>query len=769
MDVAVVVVTLLAPALGGSTESWARAVITMLAGALVLVSPPDHRLPLRLNFIFAALLILSLVPLLPAHWLPALPWRSQLLGEFGLLLSRTWSLQPWLTVEGALLLFVGLVWAGFLLTRRWHLRRRQLVEIYCGGVFLLNAAALALYFTGEQFPLWRIEAGNFGFFPHRNQTANFLALGGIMTLALALECFRKKRKSAAVWAGSFLLIGVALMVNYSRAGILIYFLGSLVWIVWASRFAHGNIGLGLGLASLFFFLTLFVLFGGETLQRFRPKQDTHLSPVLDFRILLQQDALALVPAASWHGFGLGSFEPIFARQRVLSTSEIRAHHPDSDWLWLGLEMGVLAPLLVFAAVVILLRQCWPFGSGSERRLRSAATLCVALFVAHGYVDVSAHRVGTLWPAIFLLGLARNHAFDPRLTIRKMWAFRALGLGLATLGLIWLAASFGKLSVPTTGALAWHKSRITSATQRGQYGDAIHHATQGLRIAPLDWQLYFSRAAAGVMDSPDDPLAIRDFARARHLEPSAAALPLDEGLTWLGRNAAQTEAAWAEALRRSPRNATGLYDQMLLAAWRRPEIRDPLWRLTGSDARLKLMFFRIAERPEFTEKLGDLLASDPSLRIFTPGQLRELFLIWAAKGDRTSLERHLEASPKWLDVGGDWLAEFEAGQRKFQRACEIARRQWPAPALPPLTVTRSLAQLEREFQLRPQDIPAGIALYAGQIKAQQPEAALTTLRQLLGLPKCPAYVGYLEAELLAKLGRWEEAWTAWKRYASLREK
>jgi hypothetical protein len=769
LDVAVVLVTLLAPALGGATAPWARALITALAGALILLSPPDHRLPLRLNLVFAALMLLALVPLLPAPWLPALPWRSQLLGEFELPLAPTASLQPWLTLEGALLLGVGLVWAGFLLTRRWHLRRRQLAEIYCGGVLLLNAAALALYFTGAHLPLWRIEAGNFGFFPHRNQTANFLALGGIMTLALALECFRKRRRSAAVWAVSFLLIGVGLMINYSRAGILIYFLGSLVWVVWATRFAHGHVGLGLGLAGLFFFLTLFVLFGGETLQRFRPKEDTHLSPVLDFRLLVQRDALALVPAASWHGLGLGNFEPVFARHRVLSASEIRAHHPDSDWLWLGLEMGVFAPLLVFAAAALLLRQCWPFGAGSERRLRSAATLCVALFVAHGFVDVSAHRVGTLWPAIFLLGLARNHAFDPRLTVRKIWAFRALGLGMVILGLVWLAASFGGWPLPTAGALAHHQSRIAGALERRQYAEAGRRATQALRIAPLDWQLYFQRAAAGALNSPADPLAARDFARARHLEPLASAVPMEEGKIWLGRDPARAEAAWAEALRRSPRSATGRFEEMLLAAWHRPEMRDPLWRLTGADARLKLMFFRIAERPEFAEKLGELLASDPALRGFTAAHLRELFLIWAVKGDRAALERHLEANPKWLEVGGDWLAEFEAGQRNFQRAWEIARRHSPAPALPPLVVTRSLGQLEREFQLRPHDIPAGIALYAAQIKADQAEAALGTLRQLLGLAKCPPYVGYLEAELLGRLGRWEEAWMAWKRYAALREK
>jgi hypothetical protein len=66
---------LLAPALGGSTELWAQALVVLGCALVMLVAPPGTRLPRPLRFIFAALLLLACAGFLPATWFAIPPWR----------------------------------------------------------------------------------------------------------------------------------------------------------------------------------------------------------------------------------------------------------------------------------------------------------------------------------------------------------------------------------------------------------------------------------------------------------------------------------------------------------------------------------------------------------------------------------------------------------------------------------------------------------------------------------------------------------------------
>ncbi len=768
LDFLIVGLTLLAPTLGGATKLWTQALLILGAAVLVLLAPPEHPLRWWVNFLLAGLLLLAFVPLLPASWFAPFAWRDQLRQQFQINPAGTLSLQPWLTLEKAGLLLGGLVWASFLLTRRWTISRLALLELYAGGVLFLTAAALIVHFSGFQSSLWEIEAGNFGFFPHRNQTANLLALGSIICLALAWEQYRQKGRRVIFWTAAFVLIGVALVVNYSRAGILLYFFGSLLWLAWVSRFSRNYFGLGLGVAGLFFLLALFISFGGQTWERFRPEKADQGSPELDFRVLLQKDALALARPASWHGLGLGNFEPAFAQHRVRSLIENRARHPDSDWLWLWIEMGWTALLLALGAVVLLLRDCWPFAPGTDRRLRAAATLCVILFILHGFVDVSAHRMGTLWPAIFLLSQARNPAAHPD---SKRWcvrAFRALAVVLAILSLGWLASPADRVALPTSGWVASLKARINQASEQKNFAAVIDLATQALAVAPLDYQLYFNRAAAWALDVPDGPGAPVDFQRAGHLEPNSSAVPFQEGILWLGSDPERTLAAWQEALRRAGKNAADLYQLMLLHTAGFPQVRAGLWTLTGSNVRLKLMFLQSVTGDAFTRSVEDWFETDRRLRAASPAQLKELFALWAAKGDRAELEKKLLAHPDWMEEGAVWLAEFEADRKNFKGAYEMARRYRARPKLPPMSQPlgqqKSLAKLQKEFQSRPRDFSAGLALFATHMNLQDYDGGLATLQQLTKLPQCPKYFFYLEAELLAQKQQWEEAWLAWKKFA-----
>jgi hypothetical protein len=66
---AIVGLTLLAPALGGSTTLWAQAAISLATALLFILSPPRRSLGFAFNTIFLVIGAIALVAL-PALWFP---------------------------------------------------------------------------------------------------------------------------------------------------------------------------------------------------------------------------------------------------------------------------------------------------------------------------------------------------------------------------------------------------------------------------------------------------------------------------------------------------------------------------------------------------------------------------------------------------------------------------------------------------------------------------------------------------------------------------
>src|SRR5947208_2318312 len=113
------VITILAPALGGSTTLWAQAVISLSTGVLFILSPPKRSPGLLLNAVFIAIGVIALIGFWPAHWFAFPEWRTVLL-KFGVHLPDTWSPQPWLTLESGCLLWLGLAWTYYLFAYQWN-------------------------------------------------------------------------------------------------------------------------------------------------------------------------------------------------------------------------------------------------------------------------------------------------------------------------------------------------------------------------------------------------------------------------------------------------------------------------------------------------------------------------------------------------------------------------------------------------------------------------------------------------------------------------
>ena len=767
---ALTVLALIGPIFGVATQVWGQALLLLGLGVLLIVSPPRRSPGAAWCAIFLAILAIAFTAFLPARWFGIPEWRKTLVEDYRVELPGTLSPQPWLSLHAAILLFAGIVFALYLTTRLWSSHsRRQAARWYTGGIALLAVLALASLSAGWHVPIWPKVLNSltgFGIFPNRNQTGNLFALAGIMATALAFDGFAKGRKSALVWSAAVLVLGAAIVQTYSRAGVLLFFGGIAAYGLLSFSLSSSAKGGSLTIAGFALLLTGFFVFGGGSFERFQ-KLTRDSAP--DFRVVVQKDALHLVGAAPWLGQGLGNFEPVFAMARAASADQNRALHPESDWLWIAVEMGWPAAVLLAAAFALWIRQCLPLASGTDRTMRTAAMVCGVAFAVHSFVDVSGHRPGTVWPALFLAGLAMHPS---RELIRVRWVapvFRTLGVILAVISGWWLASVFSERvgrTAPTMATEMMLENRTVEQNLQSRHAEAVVSANGALRISPLNADLYYQRGIARVVEAFSIWGTAKDFATARFLEPHWAELCLAQGKAWT--EAGQPEFAyevWVEALRRAGKNGPDYYYKMLAWSRGRPASSVTLARLSHNDPNYFLVYLEQADRLEVGLQIDQLVQAEPDLKSFSSGQRRTLFSIWFRYGDHRLLLSKLLANPEWKKEGWRWLAVLYAEGKRFQDACELMRDSMPRPVMPKILGSKPLAELERMFRARPDDIDIGLQLHTAQLSVGKRQEALETLRILQALPNHPIYLSFIEAGQFEESEDWENAWKAWLQFGA----
>ena len=765
----ILVLTFLALALGGTTQLWEQGFFALLAAGILIIFALPRSLGLLPNLLFPALLLLALAAFLPAGW-ASLPWRDHLITDLHLNLSGTRTPQPWMTAQACCLLFVGLVWAYFVLSQRWHSEMRlQAARLLIGGVALLATLAIAAFVFNFHVPDWNQEE-NRGWFPNRNQTADVLAVCGVVNYAMVFDCLRRKSSLFYLWLGTLGIIAAALVISYSRAGILMFFGGIFLWHLWpvsGAKKGSSTKWLVLGFALFFLLLTLFFLFGGDTLQRFEGPalgaRDTQ------FRWAIQKDALHFSLRSPWLGVGLGNFEALFASARQASVNADRAVHPESDWLWAAGELGWLAPLMFLVGIVWWLQRCLPFRAMSGESLRRALTVAGILFILHGFVDVSAHRLGSLCVGLLIFSLSMPApARVPPWRLGSI-LFRGMGIILLIIAGWWLASSAGLPVPPTTADLDRAEKQVDQAVVKGQMQPMEDQASAGITIAPLNWHLYFQRAYAEVFQPGKTSRAGADFMVARLLESKWVKPCFDEGSTWLA--AGQPDLcmdAWQEALRRAtPTEKPDLYKEMLALARNNEMVHDDLLQLAAGNIKFQLIFLDFASTDETNNMVADILKADPDLHSLDQQDRETLFTAWWNQGDRDALINNLRSHSDWLNAGWFFLAQASANGKDFQEAWTVVAKYAPPPLVPNVPSTRPVAELEQSFYDQNENLAAGILLYFAQTKQDQIDDAIATLRAMEKNKDCPKYVYYLEAELWAGKQQWELAWNAWMNYRTNR--
>ena len=760
---AAVAVPLIAVFLGGATEKWAEGIALVLIGLLVFAKPPRSSFGPILDSLALLLLLSASVAFLPARWFFEPAWRAALMNDFSVALPTTLSPQPWVSLQCLVSLLGAIVWLYYLSGARTEPRdMRTQLRLFSAGVIALALLFIALHAAHIAPRFWHNER-TFGPFPNRNQTADFLALGGIVVLACASDDIRNRSYRAIVWIAGLVAIIGAIVINYSRAGVLLLVGGSGVWLGLLALRKGSAARFAVGISVLLALAAVLLLFGGETLERFHLR-GTGTGMSQDFRWLIFRDAFDLIRAAPWCGIALGNFEPVFAIFRNAAFGDGRARHPESDWIWLWSELGWLAVLVVIVAAILLLWRAFPRREVRNFRFYLAGAVAALLFALHGAFDVSAHRIGTAFSALFLLGVVLPRPLARPSRIIAVVA-RLVALGLLAVGGTWTYSAWRQHPFPgSLGAEILRQQAIVANRDRN-VDEAVSLVSHALEWTPLDWQLYFVRAVAEANQGTIEP-ALSDFRRARFLEPNAYEVPLEEGKVWAAIAPRLALTAWREALRRAGPDRAEAYAQMFRhAEHANPNLISALEGLSRAHRELVFIYLSRLRGEPFNRAIAELLERDPDLSTLSGDQRTQLIALWSERGDLEKLSAVVEQHADWLPAASAGLAKYKADHHDYRGATELALRFGRRPTLPQIAARGDVGELQKTIASDPTNYAAGYALYRGYRELHRIDDALEVVRHFSALPRPPAYFYFLEAECWSERGDWERAWSAYQKFES----
>ncbi len=753
--------------LGGSVQPWSWSVLSAVVGVLLVLWAPKRRLGGWADVAILGVIILALCAFLPAPFALHGSWRSQLALGYRLDLPPTISLQPWLTVESFILLMLGVGWLYLIAGCEWSPSTRlHLATAACLGFMLITLMALAQTFAGVSIPLWPSQHG-FGPFPNRNQNALFFVLGTILTLPLLEHSIKHKNPRCVLWLFCIAVFVGAIGVGRSRAGVILLAVGTLAWLLSQGRLAPRTaliiLAGALGVAALM------MVFGGESVQRL-VKGEAWTRLLVDWRWAVQRDALHMASQAGPFGVGLGNFDALFALFRNASLSFNRPIHPESDVLWLATELGPFAILLLLVVTFSFCKRLFPLGTHLSS-LRSAAFAVTCTVGLHAFVDVSLHRPGTFFSALFVIALGLH--VRPTATSARFAhpALRLLGAVLIISSLWFASQVWGEKGPPGTHMLERHLLTAIELREAGHSDLAEAHVAAAQRIAPLDWRSHREKGLL-LANGPRWTEAARAFRLVRRLEPGNVWIPLSEIWAWL--NSARPQMAIHGIVECVKREAFDTERADLAAVFiflrSQPKIANELLERLADYPAQALALINGAQivGPPAVATAAAWVARDPELRSLSDDLRRNVFeILWQDPAHRIRILHGFARQEKWTRPTWPLIARNEAEAGDHKLAVEILRKNLTPPALPPRDSKRDRRQLERDLQINGANYAAAYQLLDVYCELGLFEDAAALCEKMLADPHTPGYWRFLHGEVEIQRGRWEAAWQALTKFANLR--
>lgn len=779
---ALVIGTALVILSGGATHAITIGLLTLAVGAGLALYPPSERMGRATEACWALLLVWMLLSLcLPAEMTE---WR--LGSQFtGIDISPAVSPQPIVSIESLVPFLTG---SGILLLahayRPTGYQRRKQTHLLAGLLCAIGVAAIIAAKMDLRLP-WADQVQVFSWFPNRNQTALVFACGSILFFGMAFAPFQQLRSGLArsrrihrsrllkaystsimaMLCGSILLY--AIFQCLSRGALSGWLCGIVTLVSLRAYRAEKTILVLLrfvpSLAILIF--AFFIFMGGASRDRFidfvrLPLTSVDGSSTLnsELRWQIYTDTKSMIAEQPWTGVGIGQYQYVFPFYRSIPSDPVAFRHPESDWLWWLSELGIIGLTIIVTGLFFLLLRLRatkqapgeaPHPNEDEAQMnqlyRHIALAALVPFFVHSFVDVGAHRLGTVSIAILLYALAlpESNQTSPRhRLVPILW--RGSGIVLLFIGLLVLTLCALKSPLLSTHATT---------------------ARQPLPSRPLQWQPYFRFAT---LTYPRDPQSgLESFYKARSLMPYNAEIPLSEGFYLLEKgDSASAFAAFNSAVSKST-DPEETFRRILRKSVSEPSNQPYLRSLARNDDALIVEYWRAVPRRLLLESddLLNLLDRDWN-KLSAKAQFAVMKNLNRHKLYAKSLKLYesnhkAQQTQLWKTAVPALVA---VGREK--EALKLFKSHIVPKPLPQKPVTdKAIQALRAQTVLRPDDPTITTRLLMAYLSRKMWDDASRAAEKSLKLSAGPNETLYWHGFALNKTGREEEAVRAYAQWLS----
>ena len=580
--------------------SWSgfHGCLFLAVGLLMVFCPPDVALPRTWKILAVTFMVASLLTFLPADWFGVPEWRRHL-EEIGLKTGPQVVIQARMAAESLAIFGISLI-VGFWLASH----RASAVQLRTWALaFSIGVATYAVISRVIQNSGWTAISDardHFGFFPNRNHSGTYLAMGAVCGLGNLMQSIRDR---------AFLRLGLSVVATFicflavigwsvSRGGVLLAGIGSVMWICMLGPHYLGSNGrralalLALAVVGGFLIADTTVksrisdtmgkagsaISSGE--QSGVADEKPALARDFDFRVPTALDTIDLINDYKLTGIGAGQFYYVFPQYRKLTAvaNDSDNYHPESDWLWIAAETGIPATLALLALVVVAFRKSLiSILEGRDRALRSACFVAALLVPIHGIFDVPGHRFTLAWSAAFLfaLSLRPSGIRNPQQPVRMPsgWPFRIAAFALLAAAVFLIRAEWwgGPQPALTIAKTALSKAQRLyeddRAMQKGNPSPSIGQGYQPVsgedlletafatlgeagKIVPLDRGILHYQGFLALHFEGEQETVRKAFEIERVLDPTWVKAPLEQALAWSNEDPEETAKLWEESLRRA---------------------------------------------------------------------------------------------------------------------------------------------------------------------------------------------------------------------------
>jgi len=583
----------------GAPKQGFYGILFILIGILVALFPPAF-ITSKWLIIGLTLFFISLsVSLLPRDFASSQSWRMNL-ETLGLDTGNLISPHPAATIESLIIvgviLMIGLCSLGHRISRESFLKIAALfvlaVSLYTG---------ISMLFVQNEWD-WAWDPNNqFGFFANRNHMATLMVMASLVGVGSLFVHLNKKNwfSFSIMLLATGIIFWAILGYSISRAGLILFSSFQLLWFVFVVK-KHLNYKLVTSFLVLFILtIILFLLSDTKLEDRFvklvekkesSPKifdkdSKNNYTSILGLRKYIHSDAYKMIQSEPWTGTGLGTFEFIFPFYQKESSafnewvSNSKVLHPESNWLDLSSQAGLLSTLIVLMIVLPLL-----FLTLFKNRRSRSWLLCLSCILSifcilfHGIVDVPGQKYGIILSGILLIGITLKH--DPRKDRASpgygVIIYQLLAVGVFSLGIIlihsqWFSSSsivFSDTQTRINKIQNLYQLSIDSAKENDTISQkkflisAINLNENAIKRSPLDSDLHFIYGKLySFLDGSEDKVK-SSFEIESTLDPTWFKLPLRQSKVWLFIDTNETRMLWSEGFDRANR----MNDKYSKASW-----------------------------------------------------------------------------------------------------------------------------------------------------------------------------------------------------------